>query len=683
MNRLSMALAVALFAFGWSSLHAQDAATVEKLFASARHQETTQGDLRAAIETYRKVVTQAGSNRSLAAQALLRIGECHTKLGDAQARQAYEQVVRDFGDLPEAKTARARIGAAGTPTVTAAKTDRIVKAGENVTWGDGRVSPDGRYVSWIHYNGGGNLMLHDLTTGTDRNLTGNKDWSVGSAYASTFSPDGRQLAYGWRTFNRSSEVHVNEIRVMVLGSTGTPESRRLYGNDEVSYFNPVDWSADGRFLAVLTTRHDQSGQIAIADVRDGSFKVLKTTGWRGPDKLFFSPDGKFLAYDLPHSDDELERDVFVLAVDGSTEHRVVQHPSNDKVMGWTPDGSALLFASNRTGEFGLWTVPVSGGRTAGAPRLLKPDVGAVTTIGLTAAGVLHVVKDASTDGLHIAPVDLATGRLTAEPVLENFRTQRADWTPDGRYLAYGTTAASGVVAMNVRAVDSGQLQQFTVPLQYMNDPRWLPDGSAVVVYGRDFKGRGGIYRVDARTGAHALVALADLCRAEVSRDGAKIYYAVGRVTLGPGTPTRWVEHDLASGATRTVPRQGGVGSRNLSPDGHSFASIEVDRGSRSSAVVISPATGDGEARRVALPWEAEQFQAHAWTPDGRAVIVQASAPQRALWLVPIDGSAPRKLEIDISTWNLGWRLHPKGTHIAFRTGKDAREVWALESLTQR
>ena len=83
MTRLSIALAARCSPCGWSSMHAQDAAQVEKLFASARHQETTQGDLRAAIETYRKVVAQAGSNRSLAAQALLRIGECHTKLGDA------------------------------------------------------------------------------------------------------------------------------------------------------------------------------------------------------------------------------------------------------------------------------------------------------------------------------------------------------------------------------------------------------------------------------------------------------------------------------------------------------------------------------------------------------------------------------------------------------------------------
>ena len=395
-------------------------------------------------------------------------------------------------------------------------------------------------------------------------------------------------------------VHVNEIRVMSLdGATGA-QPRRVYANPEFEFYSPMDWSQDGRWLAVVVQRPDRTGQLAIVGVQDGSFRALKDGSGRGPSKVLFSPDGKFLAYDLPHSDTELERDVFVLAVDGSGEQRVVQHPAYDKVMGWTPDGSQLLFTSDRAGEFGLWALPMSGGRSAGAPRMLKPGVGAVMSQGLTSAGILHVVKDAGTDGLHIAPVDLTSGRLTGAPVLENFRTQKADWTPDGRQLAYVTTAASGVVAMNVRTVDSSQLRQFKLPLQYMNDPRWLPDGSAVVVYGRDFTGRGGIYRVDAQTGAHSLVALSDLCRVQVSPDGRKVYYAVGRVTLGPGTPTRLIEHDLASGATRTVPlprnpRQSRAGAGR--PGGLPASKSIAPRDRRRSWSVPLPATATPDAWR--------------------------------------------------------------------------------------
>ena len=71
--------------------------------------------------------------------------------------------------------------------------------------------------------------------------------------------------------------------------------------------------------------------------------------------MFFSPDGRDLAYDLPASDTSHQRDVFVLAVDASREIPVVVHSSNDVVMGWSPDGRQLLFASDRrSGAMGLW-----------------------------------------------------------------------------------------------------------------------------------------------------------------------------------------------------------------------------------------------------------------------------------------------------------------------------------------
>jgi hypothetical protein len=61
--------------------------------------------------------------------------------------------------------------------------------------------------------------------------------------------------------------------------------------------------------------------------------VLKSIDWRLSSKLFFSPDGKYLAYDMPAAETSDQRDVFVLAVDGSREVSAVVHPSDDVVMG--------------------------------------------------------------------------------------------------------------------------------------------------------------------------------------------------------------------------------------------------------------------------------------------------------------------------------------------------------------
>jgi Tol biopolymer transport system component len=80
---------------------------------------------------------------------------------------------------------------------------------------------------------------------------------------------------------------------------------------------------------------------------DGSLRVLKSVDWRGPSHMLFSPDGKYVAFDsqLPAHDGGLQRDVFILAIDGSREIPAVAHPSDDAVVAWSPDGTRLLFTS--------------------------------------------------------------------------------------------------------------------------------------------------------------------------------------------------------------------------------------------------------------------------------------------------------------------------------------------------
>jgi hypothetical protein len=107
--------------------------------------------------------------------------------------------------------------------------------------------------------------------------------------------------------------------------------------------------------------------------------------------MFFSPDGVYLAYDLPSSDAPSLRDIFVMSVDGSREIPAVVDPNQDLLLGWSPDGGQLLFASDRTGAIGLWTLPFRVGKPAGSARLVKPDIGSFeTSMGLSASGALYL-----------------------------------------------------------------------------------------------------------------------------------------------------------------------------------------------------------------------------------------------------------------------------------------------------
>src|SRR5262252_3123014 len=69
------------------------------LLEKAIYAEETKGELAAASELYRQVVSQAGADRALAAQAQVRLGLCELKLGNKpQAVTELEELRNEFPD---------------------------------------------------------------------------------------------------------------------------------------------------------------------------------------------------------------------------------------------------------------------------------------------------------------------------------------------------------------------------------------------------------------------------------------------------------------------------------------------------------------------------------------------------------------------------------------------------------
>ncbi len=83
--------------------------------------------------------------------------------------------------------------------------------------------------------------------------------------------------------------------------------------------------------------------------------------------MALSPDGRFIAYSAlaqnpskppPAAPESTNQRLYVLAADGSGETEVTTTSTAiDESPMWTPDGSTLLFESNRTGTWDLWALP--------------------------------------------------------------------------------------------------------------------------------------------------------------------------------------------------------------------------------------------------------------------------------------------------------------------------------------
>jgi Tol biopolymer transport system component len=654
---------------------------------AAMETETVKGDLKGAIEQYKKVVADAGTNRALAAQALVRMANCYQKLGDAEAHKIYEQLVRDYADQNEA-VAIARTHLDGGSGATRSAGDRAVWTGRDVDL-FGTVSPDGRLLTYVDWLGMNNVMVRDLVAGTNRALTSNtKEGEFGYGQWSAISRDGQQVAYEWVPLDRR-----DELRVASLRGSGVPAFRRIRQFEAGESVRPFDWSPDGKSIAVLIERTDRSSQIGILSVPDGAIRPLKSIDWRGVSKMVFSPDGRYIAYDLSVGDGRDRTHIYVLAVDASRETAVVEDASRNNVMGWSPDGH-LVFVSNRTGTRSLWTMPIEDGRSKEAPRLVKENVGSTWSLGLTPSGTLYIWQRASAIYVRVAPFDFASGKfLNSAPVtFQRFVESRGRpaWSADGRYLLYlsGGEAGGGRCALFVRSSESGLVREIPHALGYLSFPRLAPDGHTVVTDGRDLKGRQGIYVIDVGTGQTSLVVpvdpVAKAGQPEWSPDGRAIRYQEVRdrdVVL--------LERELGTAQVKEIFRTTSAGTRwiRISPDGRLAGFIRERPESTSSAFMVAPVSGG--APRVLFE-AAGAFSLNngfwQWTPDSQGVIIEnekggGSFENPELWHLPLTGPA-RKLDIDGRQWVEGVQVHPDGKQIAFaaQAGEPGAEIWALENF---
>ena len=662
----------------------------EVLMQAANHKQLVEGQLEEAIQIYKRIAQEYASNRALAAKALVQMGQCYEKLGKTEARKAYERVLRDYADQSEAAdAARRRLAALGQP---AGSGNGSAMAVRRVWTGPGgyvlgSVSPDGRYLSDVDWTTG-DLALHDLVTGKTRRLTTEGSFLTEPSF-SVISPDGKQVAYNW--FNKNGPPDLRVVRVD--GSA----PRVLYSVKGGLAF-PTDWSPDGKYILALLYRESNPFQIAMISVVDGSVRVLKTLGSYSL-KFRFSADGRYIAYDYPQQQ-EYNRDIFLLAADGSREIPLVEHPADDLLLGWTPDGNHILFASDRSGTMSAWMIRVADGKPQGSPELVKQSIGQAVPIGFTRTGAFYYGLEIGTSDVYTAEFDPATGRVLTPPqnATQRFVGSNSSpaWSPDGQFLAYISSRTPRLLGhhpevISIRSLKTGEERDLSHKLSFIWGPiRWSPDGRAILVPGKDRKGRHGLFLVDAQTGEVSPALLWE--DSEISNpawfpDGKRLLYSRGESgTTAAATLVRDLQTGRETELFRAAPGVK-VDDIALSPDGQQVALALLEQQTRSSVLKVLPVAG-GEARELVRAKEPEVIvgDSLSWSSDSRFIVFgkgSSTGQERKTQLLAISsrGGEPHALGLAMDSIR-SLSFDPTGHHVAFaaREGKDKVEVWVMENF---
>jgi Tol biopolymer transport system component len=185
--------------------------------------------------------------------------------------------------------------------------------------------------------------------------------SLAREYDPSWSPDGSKIAYRHQPGDDEGEA---EIYVMNANGSGKRNLTRSPGQDH----SPA-WSPDGTKIAFASTR-GQEGLLPYIWVMsaDGS-NPTRVTSISG-EYPAWSRDGTRIAFDV-NTDVEpnigggapADFDVFVVNADGNGLRRLTDAPGEDHGPSWSPDGTTIVFQSDRGGGEGfsrLWLMNADG-----------------------------------------------------------------------------------------------------------------------------------------------------------------------------------------------------------------------------------------------------------------------------------------------------------------------------------
>jgi Tol biopolymer transport system component len=654
-----------------SSAYAQQNAGV--LLQSGLYKEEVNGDLEAAIKVYERVLKDFPKDRLVAAKAQLHIGLCYEKLGTAEARTAYESVVRDFADQSEiVAQARVRLAALGGPGAAGGLVTRRVLA--DASGVGGVLTPDGKYISSMD-KGTGDVVQFEVASGQTSRITNREPGHAeGDAYElPVYSRDGKQIAYA--SYMKENDWGP-QLRIRNLDASG---HRTLYSEKGVANVMPVDWSPDAGSILAQCSRDKTAAvramELTLISTADGSVRVLKSI----QSSLFwfqrasFSPDGQYVAFSFVREGSPPNGDVFLMTADGRNEVVVAGHPAEDKLLRWTPDGRSLVFLSDRSGTWDIWTVHIAGGKQQGEPELLKKNFGYDSEVlGFAPDGSCYYKTSTSSGRLYNGEIDLETGKVLVPPAPVATRYTglplQPTWSPDGRNLAYIARLLRGSILLGngdniltIRSTATGEERLLSPPLRFVNYISWAPDGRSIIALGATEK-ETGIFRIDAETGE--ITKLADVgLLPKLCPDGKTLVF----VTDGPIIRKR----NLDTGEESEVAKVGAI-SYDLSPDGREVV-FQVD------GAVKTVSLNGGEPREL-FRGLAQNYGGLTWTRDGRYIIARARGE---IWRVPAQGGTPLKLDLSVPKMLsfAAIALHPDNRRFAFSVNEgDKSELWVLENF---
>ncbi len=316
------------------------------------------------------------------------------------------------------------------------------------------------------------LSLVDITTdGGEEHSLGTARWD--DIAAMTWAPDGGSLLVSAKPANENA---TQIWRIAYQSGEAEQVTNDLNG------FSGLSLTADA--ATVCSVQVTAVSGLRVSDVDDASHSRFVSRGTNdGMLGVAWTRDGRFV-YSSGAAPDS---DLWVCAVDGTEQRQLTLGPGADIQPTLSSDGKVVYFASNRSGSFHVFSVPIDGGEpvqaTDGGEETWPQPTrdGRSLLFGSNAPGTLATVSRTPVGSFASTPLfDLASD----QPCI----------APDGRSLAFRmsrpgtplsgicTSSLTGSDVRRVVPIASTSLATFDGYDFGFVEPvfRWTPDGRGLV-----------------------------------------------------------------------------------------------------------------------------------------------------------------------------------------------------------
>jgi Tol biopolymer transport system component/C-terminal processing protease CtpA/Prc len=371
---------------------------------------------------------------------------------------------------------------------------------------DVKMSRNGQFLIYQDKKGGENIWrkhhtsaitrdiwTYDLKTGTHKKIT-------------TFAGEDRSpvLTDGDTAFFYLSEESgsFNVQKMSLVG--GKSQQVTSFKQVPVRFLSLSDtgvlcFGYDGSVYTMKTGGQPQKVAVAIAaDARANNERVLPVNG--NAREMVVAPSGKEVAFTV-------RGEVFVTSVEGSVTKRVTNTPDQERSVVFSPDGKAIVYASERGGRWGIYETrrtrdeePYFYASTVleETPLIVNTHQNTQPRFSPDGKEVAYV-EDHSTLKIYTLDTKQTRGLLTSNDLDEG--EQYFQWSPDSKWILFDLSVpgfAPGEVGL-VRADGKSPVVNLTKSGFNDSRPKWILGGKAMLW----FSNRDGLKSVAQSGGAQA------------------------------------------------------------------------------------------------------------------------------------------------------------------------------------